>query len=237
MNSKLKKILIVIFIFIESMVFLLHLIPYHFNFAVPYDIYYILYFNIILVFIISFIDYKKWDKSHVLMRICFFFTLIADFFLTYLDKYYHLSLILFILVQLSYFVLINYLFKNKYLKSSIFTYINVVSFLLIVGNFLELINSLNIIAIFYFSLSLINIIYLFRIKSKSNYINCFLIGLILFLLCDTCIGLRNIGITNHAFIDVVSSLIWIFYAPSQVILVLSLINVVNNEVIYNEKNN
>ena len=88
----------------------------------------------------------------------------------------------------------------------------------------KLIIWLNYDLISFFSLSLTNIIYLLRIKNKGikNYL--FLLGLVLFLLCDTCIGLQNVGISNVKITDLFSHLVWIFYAPSQMILVITLTN-------------
>jgi len=224
MNKFVRKIVNCILVLIELFILGLYFIPEYFDVNVDYDNFLVLFYFIIVIFIHSFIDFKEWTKGHIIYRFAFLFTLCADYLMTYLDSFYELSIIFFFFAQLSYFIFINYNFKNVNLKSSIIIYLSLVTTLIIIGSSLELINLLTIIAIVYFSLSLTNIIYLLRIKNKGikNYL--FLLGLVLFLLCDTCIGLQNVGISNVKITDLFSHLVWIFYAPSQMILVLTLTN-------------
>ena len=224
MNKFVRKIVNCILVLIELFILGLYIIPEYFDVNVDYNNFLVLFYFIIVIFIHSFIDFKEWTKGHIIFRFAFLFTLCADYLMTYLDSFYELSIIFFFFAQLSYFIFINYNFKNVNLKSSIIIYLSLVTTLIIIGSILELINLLTIIAIIYFSLSLTNIIYLLKIKNKGLKNHLFLLGLVLFLLCDTCIGLQNVGISNVKITDLFSHLVWIFYAPSQMILVLTLTN-------------
>lgn len=236
MNNLCRKLINYLLIVIELFILGLYFIPEYFLVEVNYDNFLVLFYYIVVIFIHSFIDFKEWSKGHILFRFAFLFTLCADYLMTYLGTYYELSIIFFFFAQLSYFLFINYNFKCQYLKSSIIIYGSLVISLVIVALILKLINLLTIIAIIYFSLSLTNIVYLIRIKNKGliNYL--FLLGLVLFLLCDTCIGLQNVGISNVKVTDILSDLVWIFYAPSQMVLVLTLTNYYQKEVNYDKKN-
>lgn len=220
-----KRIFRILILILQIAVFLMYAIPEYFNIQVEYDNFKILIYFIVSIFLSTLIDYDRWNKIFILTRIVFFLTICADYFMTYLNNYYEISLVFFILVQLSYFVIIKMISSQNHIKSSIIIYLSIVSLLVIFAHFTSLINLLNLLSILYYSLSIINIVNLVRIKEKNRYINCFLIGLILFLLCDTCIGLRNIGITNAKFINIISVLIWIFYASSQIILSNTLIEI------------
>ena len=237
MNKFVRKIVNCILVLIELFILGLYIIPEYFDVNVDYDNFLVLFYFIIVIFIHSFIDFKEWTKGHIIFRFAFLFTLCADYLMTYLDSFYELSIIFFFFAQLSYFIFINYNFKNVNLKSSIIIYLSLVTTLIIIGSILELINLLTIIAIIYFSLSLTNIIYLLKIKNKGLKNHLFLLGLVLFLLCDTCIGLQNVGISNVKITDLFSHLVWIFYAPSQMILVLTLTNYYEKGDNYEKKDN
>ena len=225
MENKIIKILEKIFLIIELFIFGLYLIPEYFDLTIHYDNFKVLFFLIVVIFLESFIYFRQWSKENLIVRIGFFFTLCADYLMTYLNKHYILSICFFFLAQLSYFILINFLFSKMYLISSIISYCCLVVLLIVIGSILKVLDPLSITAIIYISLSLTNIIYLIRIKNKTNSIKKFLLGLILFLLCDLCIGLRNIGLKDGMFIEIISECIWIFYAPSQMILVQTLSNI------------
>lgn len=225
MENKLIKKLENIFLIVELIIFGMYLIPEYFDVKVNYDNFKVLFFLIVVIFLESFIYFRQWSKENLIVRIGFFFTLCADYLMTYLNKYYILSICFFFLTQLCYFILINCLFNKKYLKSSIISYGCVVVLLIVIASILELLEPLSLTAIIYISLSLTNIVYLIRIKNKTRSIKNFLLGLVLFLLCDLCIGLRNVGINEGLFINLISDCIWLFYAPSQMVLVQTLSNI------------
>ena len=225
MNKKIIILIKIIFICFELFFLGTYLFPDIFNFGLNIDDSLVLFIIIILVFVSSFIYFKSWTKHEVIIRIGFLFTLIADFLMTYLDAYYELSICFFFLVQLSYFILINLLTKKQYLKSSLIVYGIVVSIVLIIGLFVYPLGLLEVLAIVYISLYFINILYLIRIKDKNRFLYCFLIGLILFFICDICIGLSNFNLQNKELEDFIYFMIWASYGPSQIILVNTLVGI------------
>ena len=225
MKNVLINVIKIIFAIIELFLLGTYLFPEIFDFGLNLDDSLSLFLIIILVFITSFIHFKSWTKHEVIIRIAFLFTLIADFLMTYLDAYYELSICFFFLVQLSYFILINLLTKKQYLKSSLIVYGIVVSIVLVIGLFVYPLGLLEVLAIIYISLSFINILYLIRIKNKNSFLYCFLIGLILFFICDICIGLSNFNLQNKELEDFIYFMIWASYGPSLIILVNTLVGI------------
>lgn len=182
---------------------------------------------IALCFIYSFIqngDLKdKW-----LVRTALLFTVISDYLLVIEGNNFFLSLITFSIVQLVYALrIIN--FDEKDVKTHLILrpIIFICTILIIKFTIGIKLDSLLIIAIFYFSNLFLNVIYAF-INIKKNIL--FPIGLLLFMGCDMMVGLFNLNIyidsSNYyplsLLIDNSLFLIWLFYIPSQVILSLSI---------------
>lgn len=166
---------------------------------------YIKYAGIILCFIYALTNRKK------LISVAMLFTLISDLFLLVLNRHYELGLLSFIVVQIlySYFLgNINNTYFNRFLIIRIIVLLLGTLILYIIGN-LSFINELVLI---YFSNELINMVHAYVNKSTL-----LCIGLVLFVLCDICVGLHNINATNH----IVALLMWFFYLPSQVLIALS----------------
>lgn len=227
------KVLLIIF---ELLLLGMYLFPNVFDFGININDSLNLFLIIVLIFFTSFFYIKSWTKHEIIIRLAFLFTLVADYLMTYLEKHFELSICFFFLAQLSYFSLINLMTKCKYLKSSLFLYLLCVFILLIIGKFIYPLGLLEILAIIYISLSLTNIIYLIRIKKKNLFLYCFLIGLILFFICDISIGLSKFNIQNETIRDLVNFMIWGSYGPSQIILVNTLIEIKSIGGVYYEKN-
>ena len=206
-----------------------------FDVTFNFDPFTLLFSFIILNFLQSFLNYKSWKKGNIIARFALLFTLIADYFMTYLGTNYEISICFFILVQLSYFILINYLNKCKYLNIMIMSYLIIVGTLILVGLKLNLIDLLALIAVIYISISIINIIYLIILRKRNIFYVCFLIGLVLFLLCDISIGIMNLA-TNEQVAVFFDKIIWVFYGPSQIVLVNTLQHVNKVEHFKYEKN-
>lgn len=159
------------------------------------------------------------------VSLAFLFTAISDFFIFVLNDFYEVGVSTFIVVQLIYFVRINLTHGAK-------PYISIaVRLALIAGTLLTLeftasLPPLAVLASIYFPMLVCNAaesVWLFK-KSKRYIL--FFIGLLLFIGCDICVGLYNftqIGIRlPHELINFVQKAIWIFYFPSQVLIVLSI---------------
>jgi hypothetical protein len=155
------------------------------------------------------------------------FTLIADFFLVILGDYQVLAMIAFCGTQIAYLIRLH-LSENKklpYMKETrlfLFLFWQLMAFLV----FKNFSNVLVIITLTYLSFLLGNIIHAFRIGKKFRL---FAIALVLFLLCDIFIGLNEgeelLMISPDSFlgwiIDIPLNMAWLFYIPSQVMIVLS----------------
>lgn len=165
---------------------------------------YIKYLGILLCFV--FTTYNK-DRYKSLAML---FTLLADLFLLIIDKYYEIGLICFVFVQMIYALIIEKSRKTG-LKSILYRVLIFVLGLLIII-YLRSISVLNILVILYFSNLLVNTILSYRCNNVL-----LAIGLSLFVCCDICVGLHNIISTNI----IATYLMWFFYLPSQVLIVLS----------------
>lgn len=186
-------------------------------------------------------------KDRAVIMTALFFTLLADIQLLY-DGNFFLGICFFIFVQFLYFYRISYKYtimvKNE-ITIRIFT---VGMLLLIVGRFVlydKVIIAGSIYIVFFIG-NICTIIKQMKKKSKrenhkvktfetkgkykQNDIQktLFLIGMVLFLLCDINVGIYNLGsyinvsssyITN--IIEYSSVLMWFFYLPSQVLITLS----------------
>lgn len=166
---------------------------------------YIKYFGIILCFIYTICNHKKFQS------LAMAFTLIADFFLLVLNDYYEVGVLSFVVVQIIYLIFIkNINNKNfsKFLLARILLMIIGFVILFITNN----ISLLNVLVIIYFSNLLLNTFQSYTIKN-----NTLAVGLTLFVCCDICVGLHNILPQD----TIATFLMWVFYLPSQVLIVLS----------------
>lgn len=166
---------------------------------------YIKYLGIILCFVYAIYNKKKYRT------LAMGFTLVADLFLLVLNHYYEIGVSSFIIVQLTYFYFLGNIDKAYF---NMFLYIRgliIISgtIILIMFNSMSVLNELVLI---YFSNLLLNAIQAWLSRS---YV--LAIGLSLFVCCDICVGLFNINAAN----SVAAFLMWFFYLPSQVLIVLS----------------
>lgn len=166
---------------------------------------YIKYLGIVLCFVYTIYNHKKL-KSFAML-----FTLIADFFLLVLDDYYEVGVLSFVVVQVIYIFYIKNI-SNKNFNNFLLSRFLVIIIGIIILYLTKNLSLLNVLIIIYFSNLLISAIQSYSIKS-----NMLAIGLTLFVCCDICVGLHNILPRE----TIASFLMWVFYLPSQALIVLS----------------
>lgn len=154
---------------------------------------FIKYFTIILIFLFSLYSKIK------IFKITLFLTLICDYLLLF-TNYYFAGVFLFSIVQIIY---LYYQFEIKKRQKYILSILPLP--LLSIGLFYAILIATNLI------LSVIN----YR-KNNCTKNVFFLLGIILFALCDISTALFNLFE-----ILFLSQIIWIFYIPSQLLLVIS----------------
>ena len=166
---------------------------------------YIKYLGIILCFVYALLNKKKHFVASM------FFTLIADFFLLVLNDHYELGVMSFVVVQLIYFYYLgNY--DVGYFKMFLLIRGFAAIALSVILMILDCLSLLNVLVMIYFSNLLFNTLQSYLIKNKI-----LTIGLVLFVCCDICVGLHNINVAY----SLATFLMWAFYLPSQVLIVLS----------------
>jgi len=159
------------------------------------------------------------------------FTLLSDTFLVLLQSQQTLAMFLFSVTQISYFMVLYNINKNKTqlilnltLRAGLFIALCSVAWIILGSAFSLLV----LISLFYFSNLLFNLIF-----SGVNIKKCPLLfcGLLLFLMCDILIGLQVLTsiINVPAIANILSvlnshfDLAWVFYIPSQLLITLSAI--------------
>ena len=192
-------------------------------FSLNIDTIYIKYSGIIILFIYSFLYFKKWDISHISFRIAYLFTVLADLFLLVLNSYFIVGVSLFICAQINYFIYLNPDINIKKLIEYISIYVAICS-LTSCALFISLgyFDSLYFVVILYFVLLVINAIS--SLKKRNEHGITLFIGFILFILCDINVGLNNLSfvLNNRLLYSFVSVAMWFFYLPSQFLIVNSL---------------
>jgi len=186
--------------------------------------------------LLLFIFLKKNDSLIVLIALVF--TLVADTGLIILEDVETISVFFFVLVQLCYAIRIRQFSIVLPLKFDILVRFGLVimcevlALIVLKENF----NGLIGVTLLYFVNIVINLFFTL-INRKQNIL--FTLGLLLFLLCDISLGLRMSGdfidVSNNSLIQTITTapidLVWMFYFPSQVLIVLSMKynRMVNNE--------
>jgi len=151
------------------------------------------------------------------------FTVSADVFLVLLDRHYELAVGLFLIAQCLHAVRILLGGKRSVLPSVIARLalsVSAVAALVIFKFFAPL----TVLGALYAAELLMNVIdSALSVRSGKRFILSF-IGFFLFLLCDVTVGLNGIGRgfgIPSGVLSALSDLTWVFYLPSQVLIVLS----------------
>lgn len=142
-------------------------------------------------------------------------TVCADWFLLVLDSNYLSGVLLFCLVQALYAIRLSRL-DNNFTWTTFHTLALILHlfspFTLLVGNLFF--DGLTAYTLFYFFSLCANTAHAFAL---GKTLRIFAIGLLLFIGCDLCVGCWNMGLLG----DFARVGMWLFYLPSQVLIVLS----------------
>ena len=224
LSSTLKKVFLILVLLVELFLYTLFLY-FDFNDINIEISNWLKYVGIIICFLASLIPIfsKNSAKTQYFIPFSLFFTLVSDYFLLInTDKnLYIFGVVIFIIVQLSYFIYIEILKKNKtsFLISLIFRII-LSSILIIVLSIIRF-DLLSIVSACYFVELLMNFITSLSLIKINKYFLIFSIGLLLFIGCDISVGLTNLDLFEGHIKNLVSNLMWIFYLPSQVLISFS----------------
>ena len=224
LSSTLKKVFLILVLLVELFLYTLFLY-FDFNDINIEISNWLKYVGIIICFLASLIPIfsKNSAKTQYFIPFSLFFTLVSDYFLLInTDKnLYIFGVVIFIIVQLSYFIYIETLKKNKtsFLISLIFRII-LSSILIIVLSIIRF-DLLSIVSACYFVELLMNFITSLSLIKINKYFLIFSIGLLLFIGCDISVGLTNLDLFEGHIKNIVSNLMWIFYLPSQVLISFS----------------
>lgn len=185
---------------------------------------YVKYTSIIVCLAAAF--YVGISHKRILIIITASLTLFADTFLLLINNYYIAGVTAFAVVQTLFGVYISPTYISFRLRVA--TYAVVLAFILPVSGFdpTALVSAWSYVNLVYNVIRLIP-----RVVSRSNkhfdkHLTMFTVGMTLFLACDTCVGLSNLGtyvpglITGDV-LSIVTYLMWVFYLPSQVLIVSS----------------
>jgi uncharacterized membrane protein len=167
------------------------------------------------------------DPSTHFIRLGIGFTLLADYFLVLKSEELP-GVLAFILVQAAYFVYLVLNEKRKRVRALnalsriLISAILVVAALLILGDGID---ALAIASVIYYGNLIINAVFAFLLGRRERI---FAIGLVLFAMCDLCIGLEVL-FSSYLDSDALDffyganiNLPWVFYQPSQVLIALRL---------------
>lgn len=224
LSSTLKKVFLILVLLVELFLYTLFLY-FDFNDINIEISNWLKYVGIIICFLASLIPIfsKNSAKPKYFIPFSLFFTLVSDYFLLInTDKnLYIFGVVIFIIVQLSYFIYIETLKKNKtsFLISLIFRII-LSSILIIVLSIIRF-DLLSIVSACYFVELLMNFITSLSLIKINKFFLIFSIGLLLFIGCDISVGLTNLDLFEGHIKNLVSNLMWIFYLPSQVLISFS----------------
>ena len=170
------------------------------------DVNYVYYSFILLNFIFSFIlllNYK--NKDNLFFCIAYLFAIFADFNLIILGDNLSLGVFFFLCCQLFYMLMIGINKTQLLIRLIIIVILELLAIIITKSNYSFLV----FITIVYFSTFLANIIFAFI--NKINII--FIIGMILFILCDVCVGISNFEMFAGEIANILGRLIYYFYLP------------------------
>lgn len=147
-------------------------------------------------------------KVDINLRLGIISTIIADVFFLLFDIHLY-GVLFFFIGQIFYYLYLNNS-KNKFIYFLMF--LNIIGVLIFKNMIIE--------ACFYGLLEIINIYKCHKLSRKDKKINKFKYGLILLLLCDITIGLRQLFTLDNNIKLILDASEWLFYIPSQILVVL-----------------
>ncbi len=171
------------------------------------------------------------SKAYFLTQLGLVCTVCADIFLVVMDPIKQLPAMLFFSVtQMCYFarLYLNHVTKKQKMIHLIARVaVTLVALVLTVAVLGENTDALSLVSLFYYANLVFNIIVAF---TQLKACPALAIGLLLFLFCDTIIGLNVMadsyisGVGDNVILELINSfnLAWVFYVPSQTLIALSL---------------
>ncbi len=211
-----------LFVLAEAAIYITFLI---YDFAIDRNLIYLKYAGILTCLAFAAIGIIFYGKDAITVTAALTFTSISDLFILVLFKHLEAGLCTFIITQLIYFARI-YLINGKkpYISLGVRAVAVAVS-LIVLGALNQLNSAVVVLCCIYFPQLVINAAEsAFLIKINKKYL-LFFIGLVLFTLCDICVGTYNlsrVGANLPAdIVEFARLAIWIFYLPAQVLIVLS----------------
>ena len=185
------------------------------------------YVAIVLVFVAAILSFSGPDAT-TLINVGLASTLVADDFLVLDGEKLLEGVIAFIFTQAAYFAYIFLTETQRCLRIANVTSRIGVSLVLVIAAFVVLgedTDALAIASVIYYANLVLNTVFAF-LRGRAERV--FAIGLVLFCMCDLCIGLEVLFssyLDSNAFSFFYGAhlnLPWVFYQPSQVLIALSL---------------
>ena len=169
------------------------------------------------------------DLDKVYTQVALFCTVMADLFLVVLEPQIRsLAMTFFFITQLCYSLRILRFYNKKIAFMIVYILAIVVVIIITIIVLKDRVDYLSVISMLYYTLLVCNVIFS---CIKFKLFPLLAVGLILFLCCDTLIGLSEaigsyIFVSQSSFLYIIShtsfNLAWLFYIPSQTLLALSL---------------
>lgn len=222
---KAKNVLLLVFgafVLAETAIYITYLI-YELSYGI--NLIYLKYAGIITCLLFAGVGIFFYGKDGITVTVALAFTVVSDLFILVLNTYYEVGICTFIVVQICYFVRI-YMINGKKPYISLGVRLGVVAVLLAVLGGLGMLKSAVVVlsAIYFPQLAINAVESAMLIRLDKKYI-AFFIGLVLFAICDICVGVDNMAAVGGALpSDIqyfVNKTIWIVYLPAQVLIVLS----------------
>ena len=217
-----KNVTVLAFIAVEAVIYLIFNILW---FTVPNDPIYLKYAGILLCLAVTgaFIYFHR-DRDSIVLCAALLFTAISDYFILVRDEYYEVGLVTFIITQSIYaYRLYSDRLKKIWITLTVRAVLSV-AIIIIVGVLVGL-NPLIVEVAIYIVMLAGNVVDAMLLSGKSKKNLLFALGLLLFLGCDICVGLRQADKVNIIIDDAtlrnIQFFIWFFYLPAQVLITLS----------------
>ena len=217
-----KNIILAAFVAVEIIIYIVFnvLAAIH-----PDDPVYVKYAGVILCFVVSAVMiWLMRDRDAVILTCAFFFTVVSDMFLLVLDDLLEIGVGTFIIVQCVY---LFRLYIHRLKKIWITLVVRAVLFVIVISILAATagVNLLIAEVSIYVVMLVCNCADAFLLSKHGIKNILFAVGLVLLLCCDICIGLYQGGMIGidlpYKTAQVIQSLIWIFYMPSQVLIALT----------------
>ena len=173
------------------------------------------YSMIVLNFVLSIIFFiLNENRFNIFLMLGMFFTCLADYNLIILGKNQELGVVFFTLAQLSYMMMLKVNVKELIIRLVVIIFLEVLSLIIVK----DLYSFLVFITMLYLSIFITNII--FGFIKKIHLL--FLIGMILYLLCDICVGVSSFELFQDTSIaEILGRLIFYFYIPGLYLMILA----------------